>query len=367
MSEPKEELRIDFAKRIYNELKEEAEASVEGNTKNLDKVNKYLKTKFTYYYLNYVIKYTDTDKLTYLEKCIFSLLQTQYMEVLMLINYAKPNMDQTSSKIELIDTEKESKANFETELVQNNTVLGKEIKEYPFTFLNKSHKDEIEANKILQQCEDDKKYCVMNPMYYLTDQRTRDYLCCDSNKIKKISDLNDLDELNGNYLYNILPNGDLFIINEDPTLFNHSFITCGQPVICAGFIKFKNNKIISINNSSGHYTPSLEMLQKGITLLRSKTSDIIPAKTSEDTSGTGGITTINFTHSGGSDHIGNKKKNKYNIIKKNKKAKTKIKYNKKKKHTKKYNKKHTKKHTKTNYKNNYKKTTKKINKKKKKL
>ena len=365
MSDKAPENRIDFANRIYNELKEKAKNSGEDEANKLKVVNEYLKTKFTEYYLNYVIKYKDTDKLTYLEKCIFSLLQTQTMSVLWPIDFNKPNMDQTSSKIELTDTEKESKANFETELVQNNTVLGKEIKEYPFTFLNKSHKDEIKANKILQQCEDDKKYCVMNPSYYLTDQLTEKYLCCDTNKIKKISDLNDLDGLNGNYLYNILPNGALFIINEVSTLFNHSFITCGQPVICAGFIEFKNNKIISINNSSGHYTPSLEMLKKGIKFLRDNISDIIPNKTSEDISVMNNITTIKFTHSGGSDHIGNKKKNKYNIIKKNKKAKTKIKYNKKKKHTKKYNKKHTKKHTKINYKNNYKKTTNKINKKKK--
>ena len=51
---------------------------------------------------------------------------------------------------------------------------------------------------------------------------------------------------------------------------NHSTGSCGQPVICAGIITIKNNKIISIDNDSGHYMPPESMLLEMLRILISK-------------------------------------------------------------------------------------------------
>ena len=66
-------------------------------------------------------------------------------------------------------------------------------------------------------------------------------------------------------LYCILPSKKLCLFSG-----HHSAGACGQPVISAGYATIKDNEIIDIDNSSGHYTPPLHMLQKGIDVLFEK-------------------------------------------------------------------------------------------------
>jgi len=44
----------------------------------------------------------------------------------------------------------------------------------------------------------------------------------------------------------------------------HSAGSCGQPVICAGMILIEQNKIKNFDNSSGHYSPPINMLAKAL-------------------------------------------------------------------------------------------------------
>jgi hypothetical protein len=67
----------------------------------------------------------------------------------------------------------------------------------------------------------------------------------------------------GDYLYIISPKGSLYAINNEELPGNklhHSTLRSGQLLICAGKLSVFNGKIIKINNSSGHYTPSYEQL-----------------------------------------------------------------------------------------------------------
>jgi len=70
-----------------------------------------------------------------------------------------------------------------------------------------------------------------------------------------------------------------YVIDRDGTLYirhkspYHSYILRGKPVVSAGNITFKDGKIDSIDNESGHYTPSNKLLHKAIELLRRRYGD----------------------------------------------------------------------------------------------
>jgi len=148
------------------------------------------------------------------------------------------------------------------DLTRNNIYLGKDIKENSLTSLTPYPDKSLE---LINLCEDDQEYCLMNPSYLIIDYGIVEYLCNSQNnaKLKKIVTYSDLLDVNdGHYLYSILPNGTLNLFKG-----HHSAGACGQPVISAGYVIIKNNKIIKIDNSSGHYHPSEYMLLKGINIL----------------------------------------------------------------------------------------------------
>jgi hypothetical protein len=67
--------------------------------------------------------------------------------------------------------------------------------------------------------------------------------------------------------YAIDETGTLFIRHKSPY---HSYILRGKPVISSGMITFRDGKIDSIDNESGHYTPSNKQFDAAIEKLKSK-------------------------------------------------------------------------------------------------
>jgi hypothetical protein len=100
----------------------------------------------------------------------------------------------------------------------------------------------------------------MDPSFFITDYGRFKYMCDDPSLIKMTSDTM---VAPGIYLYCIIPDGTLCLFDD-----HHSAGACGQPVICAGNITIKNNKIKRIDNSSGHYYPPHNMLEKAISILK---------------------------------------------------------------------------------------------------
>ena len=147
------------------------------------------------------------------------------------------------------------------------------IKQYELTNLTPNPEKSL---KILNRCVDTEKYCVMNPSYLVFDFNEVKYLCNNTNnnnnniespknKILKIRNRSNF--TNGNFLYTLNPDEILYLFSKTT---HHSTGSCGQPVICAGEITINDNKIIKINNLSGHYKPSHEMLLKAIEILKGK-------------------------------------------------------------------------------------------------
>jgi len=162
-------------------------------------------------------------------------------------------------------------------LFHDHVYLGRVIKKNNLTSL--THYPE-KALELLQSCEDDEDYCVMDPIYLITDYKKLVEYYCDSddpNKIKRINDRADLLNVeDGRYLYCILPNETLCLFDG-----YHSAGACGQPVLCAGNILIHGNKIKEIDNSSGHYAPPPYMLNKALEVLKRKglTTDSIQDRT----------------------------------------------------------------------------------------
>lgn len=90
----------------------------------------------------------------------------------------------------------------------------------------------------------------------------------------------------GQYIYNIGQDGDLYVLPEDKTLdafkkaskvlfqnpihstsdlanhqniLNHDTILGGGNILCAGVVKFKDGKIVHIDTNSGHYMPDMNV------------------------------------------------------------------------------------------------------------
>ena len=61
---------------------------------------------------------------------------------------------------------------------------------------------------------------------------------------------------NGKFMYVVSRTGRLYLTADAVT---HSQIKAGKDVQCAGHLIIKDKKIIDINNSSGHYTPTSSM------------------------------------------------------------------------------------------------------------
>jgi hypothetical protein len=148
---------------------------------------------------------------------------------------------------------------------------GRLIKEYELTNLTPNP---VKSLKTLNSCSDTEKYCVMNPSYLVIDLNEVKYLCNNDNtnniespknKILKIRNRSNF--TNGYFLYTLNPDETLYLFSRTT---HHSTGSCGQPVICAGEIIIDNNKIIKINNLSGHYKPPHEMLLKAIEILKRK-------------------------------------------------------------------------------------------------
>jgi hypothetical protein len=161
--------------------------------------------------------------------------------------------------------------------ITNNVYLGTAIKENNLTSLTPYPEKSLE---LLNSCENNETYCVMMPKYLIMDYRgNQEYYCTsnDTNKIKRITKKEDLLSIDdGYYLYSILPNRTVCLFKG-----HHSSGSCGQPVICAGHITISQNKIIQIDNSSGHYSPPSDMLIKALELLKRQgliTSDGIQDK-----------------------------------------------------------------------------------------
>src|SRR5262249_33439640 len=55
---------------------------------------------------------------------------------------------------------------------------------------------------------------------------------------------------------------------------NHSSITSGKEVICAGTITILNGQLMAITNNSGHYKPTKENLQECVKLLQKEGADL---------------------------------------------------------------------------------------------
>ena len=68
------------------------------------------------------------------------------------------------------------------------------------------------------------------------------------------------------YLYVMDEDGNFYI--GQPT--RHSCFLAGMPVASGGHIRIKNGKITYLDNESGHYRPTVEMFNQGVTELNSQ-------------------------------------------------------------------------------------------------
>ena len=153
---------------------------------------------------------------------------------------------------------------------------GSILKKYGLT--NLTGKPE-KALELLNTCENNELYCPMDIEYYFSDYiNKKPYLCdvetavpkhnidnkLDNNNIFRINNVEELINFKKKkiYLYSMLPDETLCLFNIDGYGNHHSAGSCGQPVICAGFITVDNGKIIHFSNDSGHYKPPMEMIIK---------------------------------------------------------------------------------------------------------
>ena len=141
-----------------------------------------------------------------------------------------------------------------------NVFLGKDLKQYGFANLT-LYPDK--AQELLDSCNDEVEYCMMNPLFFIIDYKQVRYLCNESSLIKITEHTTTIAP--GRYLYCIIPDGTLCLFEN-----HHSAGACGQPVICAGYITIENNKIKEIDNNSGHYAPPPYMLERAISLLKTQ-------------------------------------------------------------------------------------------------
>jgi hypothetical protein len=153
------------------------------------------------------------------------------------------------------------------EQYRTHVFLGKDLKKCGFANLTKFP---IKAKYLLDSCLDDVEYCMMTPSYFIVDYEKVHYVCNDTSLIKMSTST---PVKPGTYLYCIIPDETLCLFGD-----HHSAGACGQPVICAGNITIENNKIKQIDNSSGHYSPSLLMLDRAILLLRHQGLIVTPGK-----------------------------------------------------------------------------------------
>lgn len=68
---------------------------------------------------------------------------------------------------------------------------------------------------------------------------------------------------NGLFLYIVSPRGELYLIKEPAEIDifqRHSSLREGREVLCAGKMRVKEGKIISMDNASGHYKPDTRHL-----------------------------------------------------------------------------------------------------------
>ncbi len=73
----------------------------------------------------------------------------------------------------------------------------------------------------------------------------------------------DMKPLEGEYLYCLLPDGNLFCAKSKEVV-NHSHLVAGLPVIAAGHAFFKAGNLIILSNNSGHYKPTSMQMLNGI-------------------------------------------------------------------------------------------------------
>jgi hypothetical protein len=233
---------MEFSLTHYKEIKK---------IKEIEKIEIYFIDNFTKFYEVIYKNDSDSSIYTYIDKCMFMLFFIFFNK----FNYHLQH-----------DWNWEKNEKFKSKIVVY-TEFGATLKKYPFVFLTKFPEG---ALKILNSCNDDEEYCVMSMNYYFADYKRVNYLCektcekTDSNEIKRINEKGDLTSVHNNehYLYCILPSHELCLFFG-----NHSAGACGQPVISAGYISVLNGEITKINNSSGHYSPRLYMLKKGMDIL----------------------------------------------------------------------------------------------------
>lgn len=73
------------------------------------------------------------------------------------------------------------------------------------------------------------------------------------------------------YLYTMDPQGTLYVIPSTPMLtckFHHSSFVAGGPVAGAGDIKIRQGKATFIDNCSGHYHPTDEIMDQVLSVLK---------------------------------------------------------------------------------------------------
>jgi hypothetical protein len=144
----------------------------------------------------------------------------------------------------------------------SNVFLGKDIKEYNFFRFIYNSSDARNSS-----LKPEEKYCVMYPHYLFSDEVIQYNMKDGFISVKKIDELpshSEIDDI-GEYIYVILPDGELILSSQHMSRnINHSYLANGQPVICAGELTIKDKKIIRMNNKSGHYSPSFEMLKTGL-------------------------------------------------------------------------------------------------------
>ena len=154
---------------------------------------------------------------------------------------------------------------------------GSILKKYGLTNLTAKPEKALE---LLNTCKDDELYCPMDIEYYFSDYISNKPHLCDvetanpehdidddefyNNNIFRINNAEELSNFKTNkvYLYSMLPDETLCLFKEEKYSNHHSAGSCGQPVICAGFITVENGKIKTFNNDSGHYKPPIKMIIK---------------------------------------------------------------------------------------------------------
>ncbi len=96
-------------------------------------------------------------------------------------------------------------------------------------------------------------------------------------------DKNDNNRLNGNYIYNIGQDGNLYILyyyTPGNVKLTHDNILKGKNILAAGIVEFKQGKLTYIDVSSGHYAPErFENLQPALAYFSEKHPGVISSDT----------------------------------------------------------------------------------------